>query len=85
MGIIFIEDFKTFKVQIFKFSAGLGVVASHARALPAHNLDQKRKDLQCDLDDALDKIKDETNRAEIWKKACEKARRRKNLSLGVWV
>ena len=35
MGIIFIKDFKTLKLQIFNFFAWLGVVASHARALPA--------------------------------------------------
>ena len=32
---ISIEDSKTLKFHIFKFSAGLGVVASHAHALPA--------------------------------------------------
>ena len=41
------------------------------------NLDSKLKDLQCDLDDAHDEIKNETERAEIWKKAYEKERRRK--------
>jgi hypothetical protein len=41
------------------------------------NSDKKAKDLQCDLDDAHDKIKYETERAETWKKAYEKERRRK--------
>jgi hypothetical protein len=35
MGVIFIQDFKMFKIQNFKFSARLGVVAPHARVLPA--------------------------------------------------
>jgi hypothetical protein len=35
MCIIFIKDFKTLKFEIFNFLAWLGVVASHARALPA--------------------------------------------------
>ena len=41
------------------------------------NSDKKAKDLQCDLDDAHDKIKYQTERAETWKKAYEKERRRK--------
>jgi hypothetical protein len=41
------------------------------------NSDKKAKDLQCDLDDAHDKIKYQTDRAETWKKAYEKERRRK--------
>ena len=41
------------------------------------NSDKRAKDLQCDLDDAHDKIKYQTERAETWKKAYEKERRRK--------
>ena len=41
------------------------------------NSDKKAKDLQCDLDDAHDKIKYQTERAETWKKAYDKERRRK--------
>lgn len=43
------------------------------------NSDKKAKDLQCDLDDAHDKIKYQTDRAETWKKAYEKERRRKKI------